>query len=64
MLAKDVIIRHVKVGDKVDQFDEICSVQSDKAAVTITSRYAGKIAKLYKFICLYKFTCFIISDTT
>ena len=34
-------------GDRVVQFDSICEVQSDKASVTITSRYDGVIAKLH-----------------
>ncbi|ETN79155.1 putative dihydrolipoyllysine-residue acetyltransferase component of pyruvate dehydrogenase complex [Necator americanus] len=38
---------HVKVGDTVSQFDNLCEVQSDKAAVTITSRYDGVIKKLH-----------------
>ncbi|KAI6220524.1 hypothetical protein M3Y95_01049400 [Aphelenchoides besseyi] len=37
---------HIKVGDKVNEFDNVCEVQSDKAAVTITSRYEGVIKKL------------------
>ena len=37
----------MKEGDKVNQFDPICEVQSDKASVTITSRYDGIISKLH-----------------
>lgn len=37
----------VQVGDHVHQFDNICEVQSDKASVTITSKYDGIIHKLH-----------------
>ena len=37
----------MKPGDKVAQFDKICEVQSDKAAVEITSRFDGQITKLH-----------------
>uniref|UniRef100_A0A8V0ZWM6 Dihydrolipoamide acetyltransferase component of pyruvate dehydrogenase complex n=1 Tax=Gallus gallus TaxID=9031 RepID=A0A8V0ZWM6_CHICK len=38
---------YIKEGDSVSQFDSICEVQSDKASVTITSRYDGIIRKLH-----------------
>lgn len=31
----------------MNQFDSICEVQSDKASVTITSRYDGIIHKIH-----------------
>ena len=37
----------VKPGDTVAQFDNICEVQSNKASVTITSKYDGVLTKLY-----------------
>ncbi|KAJ5585684.1 hypothetical protein N7450_005471 [Penicillium hetheringtonii] len=37
----------IKPGDRVSQFDAICEVQSDKAAVEITSRYDGVISSLH-----------------
>ncbi|XP_003691792.1 lipoamide acyltransferase component of branched-chain alpha-keto acid dehydrogenase complex, mitochondrial [Apis florea] len=46
---RDVTIKewYVKPGDQVSQFDNICEVQSDKASVTITSRYDGLIKALH-----------------
>jgi len=43
----DILAWSVKVGDTVEQFTPLCEVQSDKATVPITSRYAGKIVKIH-----------------
>ncbi|XP_029648243.1 lipoamide acyltransferase component of branched-chain alpha-keto acid dehydrogenase complex, mitochondrial isoform X2 [Octopus sinensis] len=46
---KEVNIKEwfINIGDEVAQFDSICEVQSDKASVTITSRYDGVVRRLY-----------------
>ncbi|EGF81106.1 hypothetical protein BATDEDRAFT_34723 [Batrachochytrium dendrobatidis JAM81] len=43
----DLIQWFVKPGDKVEQFTRICEVQSDKAAVDISSRFDGVIKTLH-----------------
>ena len=37
----------MEVGAQIDEFDQLVEVQSDKATVPITSRYAGKVVKLH-----------------
>jgi len=37
----------VKEGETINAFDRLCEVQSDKATVEITSRYAGLITKVH-----------------
>jgi len=37
----------VKVGDTVEEMDILCSVESDKASVELTSPHTGKITKIY-----------------
>lgn len=39
--------RFVEPGSTVNEFDKICEVQSDKASVEISSRFAGKVVKLH-----------------
>ncbi|KAL2922954.1 Lipoamide acyltransferase component of branched-chain alpha-keto acid dehydrogenase complex mitochondrial, partial [Bienertia sinuspersici] len=36
----------VQEGDKVEEFQPLCEVQSDKATIEITSRYKGKISHI------------------
>jgi len=47
-IAEVELLKNYKnVGDVVEEMEEVCEVQSDKAAVEITSRYSGKVIKLY-----------------
>ncbi|KAJ3412083.1 adenylate kinase [Chytridiales sp. JEL 0842] len=41
------ILEFVNPGDRIEQFTKIAEVQSDKAAVEITSRYDGVVTKLH-----------------
>jgi 2-oxoisovalerate dehydrogenase E2 component (dihydrolipoyl transacylase) len=43
----NLINRFVEPGSTVAEFDRICEVQSDKASVEISSRFAGKVLKLH-----------------
>lgn len=49
---REVVVKEwfIKEGDVVQQFDNLCEVQSDKASVTITSRFDGKILKIYHHV--------------
>ena len=42
----EIVSWRVKVGDEIQEFDPLCHVQSDKAAVEITSRFSGVVEKL------------------
>ena len=61
---KEVTVKEwfVKVGDKVNQFDQLCEVQSDKASVTITSRYDGVIKKIYFEVKRKKYLIWMLSE--
>lgn len=36
----------VQPGDKIDEFQPLCEVQSDKATIEITSRYKGEVSEI------------------
>ncbi len=43
----EVLKWHVREGDAVREFQKLCELQSDKATVEITSRFAGKVLRLH-----------------
>eukprot|EP01060_Flectonema_neradi_P040578 TRINITY_DN9300_c0_g1_i7.p1 TRINITY_DN9300_c0_g1~~TRINITY_DN9300_c0_g1_i7.p1 ORF type:complete len:185 (+),score=51.52 TRINITY_DN9300_c0_g1_i7:108-662(+) len=43
----EVLNWFVKEGDTVEEFQKLCEIQSDKAMAEITSKYTGKITKIY-----------------
>lgn len=43
----EVIQWFVQPGSKIEEFDPICEVQSDKASVEITSRYDGVVKAIH-----------------
>lgn len=43
----EVIQWFVESGARIEEFEPICEVQSDKASVEITSRYSGVIKALH-----------------
>lgn len=46
---KEVTIKQwfVKPSQNIQQFDDLCEVESDKASVVLTSRYEGEVKNLY-----------------
>ncbi|CEM03242.1 unnamed protein product [Vitrella brassicaformis CCMP3155] len=43
----ELLKNYKKVGEEIEEMEQVCEVQSDKAAVEITSRYSGLIKKIY-----------------
>ena len=43
----EVVQWHVAEGDEVERFTPLVEVQSDKATISIPSRFSGKVVKLY-----------------
>lgn len=41
------VLSIIQEGDEIKAFDKVCEVQSDKATVEITSRFAGIVARVY-----------------